>query len=585
MAGRTGNDGAIRSLSFSKPPPRVRAVSKPDPESLNALMANFALGPSWAKATSPPSKPTGKKEFRDAGPPKDSRGGGDRRERFDRDDRGGGPFNRGRKGGFDRPPREPRDEPPPPATGVNVTLVPEPQAVQLVAKEIHQVARVYPIIDVAKILLAERGRCIAVFEASPDRPPMFRGRLDTSLFLTRAEAMDHLWRSDLKPQLLDEETTESDPPSGNFQVVARCGLSGEWLGPPNFHAYQSNLRRIHQERYPHLPFAVYTSKVRTERGEEAVNAWLESMKQRTRWRIKGGSDDDWSDDPMAVKRLLEQRCFDQAFEETHQASFAASIPPSHLSPSLMTSMRMAGNHARNHPSVLIPAICKALEKEHLPIFKRQGKLFTGPARPNPLPKDATLAERPAVMVGWIRANAPAKLEGLWKAVLPEGGTAPPAEFAADLFWLLQQGHILLFTDDTLVVQEVRETAPQPQAGVAASSTQGNKKRRKKSGVGATGDGPVPEATTETDVRIESEVATEPEATSEPAPSPGEPAPAIVTDEPVSAVDEAAADVPPTGETATEEHGPAQESGEVPGQPVEKDGEVAQEAEPNTSTSM
>ena len=60
------------------------------------------------------------------------------------------------------------------------------------------------------------------------------------------------------------------------------------------------------------------------------------------------------------------------------------------------------------------------------------------------------------MVEWIRANKPAKLEGLWKAVLPEGGTAPPAEFAADLFWLLHQGHILLFTDDTLVVQEVRE---------------------------------------------------------------------------------------------------------------------------------
>lgn len=548
-------------------------MSKPDPESLNALMANFALGPSWAKATSPPSKPAGKKEFRDSGPSKDSRGGADRRERFDRDDRGGGPFSRGRKGGFDRPPREPRDEPPAPAAGVNVTLVPEPHAVQLVAKEIHQVARVYPIIDVAKILLAERGRCIAVFEASSDRPPMFRGRLDTSLFLTRAEAMDHLWRSDLKPQLLDEETTESDPPSGNFQVVARCGLSGEWLGPPNFHAYQSNLRRIHQERYPHLPFAVYTSKVRTERGEEAVNAWLESMKQRTRWRIKGGSDDDWSDDPMAVKRLLEQRCFDQAFEETHQASFAASIAPSHLSPSLMTSMRMAGNHARNHPSLLIPAICKALEKEHLPIFKRQGKLFTGPARPHPLPKDATLAERPAIMVGWIRANAPAKLEGLWNAVLPEGGTAPPAEFAADLFWLLQQGHILLFTDDTLVVQEVREIALQPQAGVAASSPQGNKKRRKKSTDGITGDDPVPAA------------AAGPEATIDSAASPDESAPAIVTDEPVSAVDGVNSDVPATGETAVEQPSPASESGEVPGQPVEPDGEVAQEAEPNTSTSM
>ena len=78
------------------------------------------------------------------------------------------------------------------------------------------------------------------------------------------------------------------------------------------------------------------------------------------------------------------------------------------------------------------------------------------------------------MVEWIRANKPAKLEGLWKAVLPEGGTAPPAEFAADLFWLLHQGHILLFTDDTLVVQEVREAAPAPEGEAKAAK----KKKRK-----------------------------------------------------------------------------------------------------------
>ena len=94
----------------------------------------------------------------------------------------------------------------------------------------------------------------------------------------------------------------------------------------------------------------------------------------------------------------------------------------------------------------------------MPVFKRKGKLYTGPARPQHLAADAVLAERPSEMVKWIRENSPAKLEGLWKAILPEGSTAPPAEYAADLFWLLQQGHILLYTDDTLVVQD----APKPQ---------------------------------------------------------------------------------------------------------------------------
>ena len=358
--------------------------------------------------------------------------------------------------------------------------MPDAQAVHLIGKEVHQVARVYPLFDVAKILLAERGRCRAVFEVQDSHPPLLRGKLDDSLFLTRDEAMRHLWQSDLRQQLVEEETIETEPPSGNFQLVAKCGLSGEWLGPPNFHAYQSSLRRIHRERFPHLPFATYSSKVRTERGEEAVNAWLETMKRKTRWRLKGDGDEAWVDDLNEIRRLLAARCFDTAFGECRRVEVLASIPPANVSPSLMVSLKAAGNHARNHPAILIPAVCKALETEHLPVFKRQGKLFTGPARPHPLPPGATLAERPGIMVEWIRANKPAKLEGLWKAVLPEGGTAPPAEFAADLFWLLHQGHILLFTDDTLAVQEVREAqSPEPAAEGAAGTAKKKKKKKKK----------------------------------------------------------------------------------------------------------
>ncbi len=285
-------------------------------------------------------------------------------------------------------------------------------------------------------------------------------------------------QSELKDQLIEEETIDVDPPSGNFQLVAKCGLSGEWLGPPNFHAYQVNLRRLHRERYPNMPFAAYSAKVRTERGEESVNAWLETMKRKTRWRIKGDGDEAWIDDRTDAERALATRCFDQAFTETRHTEVLASISPKNLSPSLMVSLKMAGNHARNHPAILIPAVCKAVEAEHLPVFKRQGKLFTGPARPHPLPANAVLAERPGIMVNWIRENKPAKLEGLWKAVLPEGSTAPPAEFAADLFWLLHQGHILLFTDDTLVVQEIREQTPADSDGEAKSGKKKKKKSKK-----------------------------------------------------------------------------------------------------------
>lgn len=447
-----------------------------------------------------------------------------------------------------------------------MTLSPDAQAVHLIGKEIHQVARVYPLFDVAKILLAERARCRAVFEAPEPHGSLFRGKLDDSVFLTREEAVRHLWQSELKDQLIEEETIDVDPPSGNFQLVAKCGLSGEWLGPPNFHSYQVNLRRLHRERYPNMPFAAYSAKVRTERGEEAVNAWLETMKRKTRWRIKGDGDEAWIDDRTDAERALATRCFDQAFTETRHTEVLASISPKNLSPSLMVSLKMAGNHARNHPAILIPAVCKAVEAEHLPVFKRQGKLFTGPARPHPLPANAVLAERPGIMVNWIRENKPAKLEGLWKAVLPEGSTAPPAEFAADLFWLLHQGHILLFTDDTLVVQEIRDQTPADSDGEA----KGGKKKKKKS----------KKAKPEGETAIAVAAGAEDASSEESPPAEAESEAPAVNESPIEAETTAPAEEPATVEEASISPEPAEPEPVVETSPAEP--EPAVETSPETS---
>ena len=449
-------------------------MSDSDTDPMSSLLSSFALGPAWARAA---GDTTERK-------PKTFAGGDDRPPR--RDDRDRGPRSSGsRDGGDRRPPQgrggnyEDRRNGPPqqlevgPEDGVRATIAPDPQAVHLIGKEVHQVARVYPLFDVAKILLAEKSRCRAIFEAPEPHAPLIRGKLEESVFLTREEALRHLWSSELRNDLIEEETIDVEPPTGNFQVIARCGISGEWLGPVNFHSYQTNLRRLHRERFARMPFEAYSAKVRTERGEEAVNAWLETTKKKTRWRIKGEDDEAWIDDRAEAERALGSRCFEKAFEEVRMADVSGAIPPKNLSPSLLVSLKISGTHARNHPAILIPAVCRAVEAEHLPVFKRQGKLHTGPARPHPLPLNAILAERPGQMVAWIRENTPAKLEGLWKSVLPEGSTAPPAEYAADLFWLLHQGHILLYTDDTLVVQDARE------ASAAEPSGEPKKKKKKK----------------------------------------------------------------------------------------------------------
>jgi hypothetical protein len=635
-------------------------VSDTPPNPLEGLLSEFSLGPAWARAKSEPVE----KKFKQAAEREyKPRQGGDRRDDFsgggggrggNRDDRRGG---QGGKGGgrrdFERDGRGRPDfqrEEIAPAEGVAVTLVPEKTAIQLIIKEVHQVARVYPLFDVAEIILAERSRLRATFEVSEKKSPFLRCKLEEAIYLTKEEALRHLLEAPWRDRFIEESTVEIDPPKGNFQSVARCGISGEWLGPPNFHTYQTEIRRIHRERFSDMPFERYLAKVRTERGEEAVNAWLDSMKIQTRWRIlsdeetaastaaakakeaeaaakpskpaesaaapakesepvaeapvseepkpdteaaameeipveeapaeepaaetettdtpaesedASGAEEvssetteeapepateettepvaeqaaaeeeiKWFTDRAEFERALAAEVLDKAFQTTRKAKVSAAISGKNLSPGLLVRLKGTGNHHRKHPAILIPLVCKILETEHMPVFKRKGKLYTGPARPHALAADAILAPRPAEMVKWIRENTPAKLEGLWKAVLPEGATAPPAEYAADLFWLLQQGHILLYTDDTLVVQEV----PKPQEP---------KKPKKAKAVKPAGSIP--------------EVSTTPVSEEPPAP---EPSPAgAPPDEPVCGE--------PSSEAPTVEPEPVAPADEAPSAPTEK----------------
>ncbi|MEP4078794.1 hypothetical protein [Haloferula sp.] len=465
-----------------------------DASDKQSLLSAFDLGPAWARDDAPAKKYDNHKgEDRDK-----KRGGrqGGGRGGFDRGNdrggqRGGGQRGGGQRGGGQRGggPHRGRDDRqrrdggrdlPAPAPGVKVNIGPAKEAVHLVVKEIHQVARVYSLFDIAQILLDQRERCRLSIESDEKRGSvMYRGLKDESLFVTKEEAVAHFWQSGPVEELYEVEDTETDPPAGNFQVVAKCGLSGEWLGPPNFHSYQTTLRRLHRERFSNMDFDRYASRVKTERGEEAVNAWLETMKKRRRWRPKGGSDEDWTFDRGVVERDFATKHFGEAYKEVRKTELPGDVPPANLSVGLLASIRIAGSNTRRHPAMLIPTICRFLESEHLAVFKRKGKLYSGPARPHPLPDDIALAERPTKIVEWVDSQEKPMLGDLWKALLPEGSEEAPKEWLVDMFWLLTQGHLLLFADDTLVLPKRRAQTEKAKPAEGGAKKRKRKKRKRK----------------------------------------------------------------------------------------------------------
>jgi hypothetical protein len=122
------------------------------------------------------------------------------------------------------------------------------------------------------------------------------------------------------------------------------------------------------------------------------------------------------------------------------------------------------------------------------VFKKQGKLFAGPSRPHPIPNNTTFSDRVAKIVECMSANPETKLAKLWKSVLPEGDQDPSKEWLADLFWLLSQGHLLLFADDTLILPLRRKAEAsladkkqnKPPENKAAKNRKKKPRRRRKS---------------------------------------------------------------------------------------------------------
>lgn len=204
-------------------------------------------------------------------------GGRDSREGFRgkgrRDDRGGQ-----KQGGYERKPITPAPD------GVTGRIMPIEEGLDALAKDITATGRTHSVFDIAWMVLGGLERFHVVFES--ETQPLYRNKNDHSLWVYQKECMAHFWAHGIIKKYYDEEEVDVDPPKGNFQSVARCGLSGTLIGPPNHHAYQKTVLELHRNQFSNMALDRYKSKIVMEHSEEAVQEWVDSMTKHVRWRPK-----------------------------------------------------------------------------------------------------------------------------------------------------------------------------------------------------------------------------------------------------------------------------------------------------------
>ncbi len=345
--------------------------------------------------------------------------------------------------------------------------------------------------------------------------PFFSCALDDSLWLSEDEAVRHLLDRHFAT-FYQPEKTQVEPPKGVYTFVAQCGMSGVILGPPNYHDYQNQLRRLHTERFSRMPFEAFKARVRIVKDEAVVKKWIEDQSWKTEFVCLNV--------PEPLK-LGSREEVEKHFRQVHAGTIIKPVESIRLTGAqsralrdreLQRLARVRWEDQQRFPLQVATVLSQQFANRGLQFFKvNKTVTHVAVARPHFLDLDATpISDGIRRIVEYITAHAKCTHKQLLEALAPaapkpaaaptpeaapasapaEGGETPatpaaaampaaPAATAAeptpemaavmtDLHWLIHQGHVIEFANG--VLETAKKPAPKPvkPAAKAAAATPG-----------------------------------------------------------------------------------------------------------------
>jgi len=308
-------------------PDRREGAGAPDRRDRRSFQkpAGDAGAPSAAPAPASPEAAPGRRDF--------SRGPGPRRE-FSGDR---GPRRDGERGGprFERQ-AEPIERGPYDSPYFSVAFYPEDTSFNALAKTIRSSCRTIELFEIARTVVEKNDRFVVVltrktpgFEgrgapapeaaAPAAKQPIYLSVPDGLPFESEEAAVAHVLTKHLD-KFFELADVEIDPPKGNFQVINKCGVTGELLGPPNYHRYTSIVQQHHAAKLPRMAFDAFRSRIETVRDPEVVAQWLEKMKKTTRYTWKTSAK------PAPVATPAAEPAADAPAAEAATAEAAVPVP-------------------------------------------------------------------------------------------------------------------------------------------------------------------------------------------------------------------------------------------------------------------
>ena len=230
-------------------------------------------------------RPRPRREFGD-GERRPRREDGEGRPR--RDDRSRNDADRPREGG-ERAHRQPRGDRPPRREFVkpldaDLRILPNQKNLGMIIKTLQATHMAYPVKKFVNLFLDNPQACLARFEAKPNTDTVFwTCKACGFVALTEADVVDHIMSAHLS-DAFDIAEEACDAPSGTFPCVAKCTITGEWVGAPNHHNYKHRVAELAAR--VGMSEKDYLRTVEMCRDTESVEAWKQTETTRTIFKLK-----------------------------------------------------------------------------------------------------------------------------------------------------------------------------------------------------------------------------------------------------------------------------------------------------------
>jgi hypothetical protein len=312
------------------------------------------------------------------------------------------------------------------------------------------------------------------------------------------------------------EEMDVEPPSGQFGCVVKCGVTGELIGPPNLHGYNSKVRELAQRLG--MNENDYRARLVTVRDQESVEAWRQTATKKVFYRLKVAESAqpavEGEEPEVAAAPALER---DQA-----EAEFRRSIAPQLKSVAKSSDMTLAQAlkstdlpylfavrdaiaKERRFPASLFFALRGAFHHRKLVFFRAndpRGQEFVSASKPAPLDIEHAIPELGAV-VKFVEEHPLCSVADL------------PPEMKGHLGWLVEKGHVVQYFNGLLALPEAHpkfRNLPSKKDASAPDATDGNAAAPAETPVAETApvaeENPVAEAAPVEDAPVAEEVKTE-----------------------------------------------------------------------------